>query len=494
MELGHQGRESPFMKLDINMLVRQMAVERDIEAETLVEAVAEAISSAARKHYKERNVHTDIDVESGEVESWKARDVVEEVEDPEIEMTLEEAQAIDPNAEIGGIVKLEALDTSVLGRIAAQSARQVLFQRVREAERAVVSRNYSGRVGDMINGIVKRMDRGSLIVELGDTEGIIPRSHQVRHERYSQGDRVRAVVVDVTMDANRPQVVLSRTSPMLLGKLLEMEVPEIYDGTVIIKKCVREPGERAKVAVTSKDSDVDPVGACVGLKGSRVQAITRELKGEKIDIIPFNSDLVTFAQNALSPAKINRVAVREEPITVVVRNEEGQPVVDEDGGTVTEQRKEVVLDVIVGTEQLSLAIGKRGQNVRLASRLLDCRIEIKSQEAVKDELATALASMLREMEGLSEEEELPELESASKTVSYDEIIPLEEMKMLTDRLRERLEGHGVHTIQDLLARDARGLATIPGIGPVTAQKLLDMAGETLEENLAEAAESAIGEE
>jgi N utilization substance protein A len=338
------------------------------------------------------------------------------------------------------------------------------------------------------------MDRGSLIVELGDTEGIIPRSHQVRHERYSQGDRVRAVVVDVTMDANRPQVVLSRTSPMLLGKLLEMEVPEIYDGTVIIKKCVREPGERAKVAVTSKDSDVDPVGACVGLKGSRVQAITRELKGEKIDIIPFNSDLVTFAQNALSPAKINRVAVREEPITVVVRNEEGQPVVDEDGGTVTEQRKEVVLDVIVGTEQLSLAIGKRGQNVRLASRLLDCRIEIKSQEAVKDELATALASMLREMEGLSEEEELPELESASKTVSYDEIIPLEEMKMLTDRLRERLEGHGVHTIQDLLARDARGLATIPGIGPVTAQKLLDMAGETLEENLAEAAESAIGEE
>ncbi len=203
------------MKLDINMLVRQMAAERDIEAEILVNAVAEAISSAARKHYKERNVHTDIDIESGEVESWTARDVVDEVEDPEIEVTLEEAQAIDSSAEVGGIVKLEALDTSVLGRIAAQSARQVLFQRVREAERAVIYRNYSGRVGDMNNGIVKRMDRGALIVELGDTEGIVPRSHQVRHERYSQGDRVRAVVVDVTMDANRPQVVLSRTSPML---------------------------------------------------------------------------------------------------------------------------------------------------------------------------------------------------------------------------------------------------------------------------------------
>jgi N utilization substance protein A len=483
------------MKLDINMLVRQMAAERDIEADILVDAVAEAISSAARKHYKERNVHTEIDVESGEVESWTARDVVEEVEDPEIEMTLEEARAIDLEAEIGGIVRLEVLDTSELGRIAAQSARQVLFQRVREAERAVVHRNYSDRVGDMINGIVKRMDRGSLIVELGDTEGVIPRSHQVRHERYSQGDRVRAVVVDVTMDANRPQVVLSRTSPMLLGKLLEMEVPEIYDGTVVIRICVREPGERAKVAVFSKDSDVDPVGACVGLKGSRVQAITRELKGEKIDIIPFSSDLVTFAQNALSPAKINRVAVREEPITVIVRDEEGQPVLDEEGNTVTEEGKEVVLDVIVNTEQLSLAIGKRGQNVRLASRLLDSRIEIKSQEAVKDELASALATMLREMEGVADDEELPELEVAADTVSYDELVPLEEMEMLTDRLRERLEGHSIHTVQDLLAKDADDLSTIPGIGPVTARKLLDMASQALEESIAEDAEkSVVGEE
>jgi transcription termination/antitermination protein NusA len=483
------------MKLDINMLVRQMAAERDIEAEILVDAVAEAISSAARKHYKERNVHTEIDVESGEVESWTARDVVEEVEDPEIEMTLEEAQAVDAAAEIGGIVKLESLDTSALGRIAAQSARQVLFQRVREAERAVVYKNYSDRIGDMINGIVKRMDRGSLIVELGDTEGVIPRSHQVRHERYSQGDRVRAVVVDITMDANRPQVVLSRTSSMLLEKLLEMEVPEIYDGTVIIRKCMREPGERAKVAVFSKDSDVDPVGACVGLKGSRVQAITRELKGEKIDIISFSSDLVTFAQNALSPAKINRVAVREEPITVIVRDEEGQPVLDEEGNTLTEEATEVVLDVIVGTEQLSLAIGKRGQNVRLASRLLDCRIEIKSQEAVKDELASALATMLREMEGISPDEEIPELEAAAETVSYDELVPLEEMEMLTERLRERLEGNGIHTVQDLLAMDADGLSTIPGIGPVTAQKLLDMAAKALEESLAEnAEESVVGEE
>jgi N utilization substance protein A len=297
------------------------------------------------------------------------------------------------------------------------------------------------------------------------------------------------------MDATRPQVVLSRTSPVLLEKLLEMEVPEIYDGTVIIRRSVREPGERAKVAVFSRDSDVDPVGACVGLKGSRVQAITRELKGEKIDIIPFSSDLVTFAQNALSPAKINRVAVREEPVTYVVRDENGQQVLDEAGEPVMEEGVETVLDVIVGSEQLSLAIGKRGQNVRLASKLLDCRIEIKSQEAVKDELASALATMLREMEGVSAEEEIPELEeSGPGQVSYDDLIPLEDVPTLTDRLRERLEGHGIHTVQDVLARTADELSEIPGIGPVTAKKLLDLAQQTLDEYLAEAEESVIGEE
>ena len=483
------------MKLEINTLVRQVAAERDIEPEKLIDAVAEAISSAARKHYKQRNVHTEIDPDSGEVQCWIVRDVVEEVEDPDVEMTLEQAREIDPNAELGTPVKLDALDTSQLGRIAAQSARQVLFQRVREAERAVVYRNYVDRVHEMINGIVKRIDRGSIIVELGDTEGIMPRNHQVRHERYSQGDRLRSVVVDVTMDASRPQVVLSRTDPALLERLLEMEVPEIYDGTVVIKKCVREPGERAKVAVFSKDRDVDPVGACVGLKGSRVQAITRELKGEKIDIIPWNSDLVTFAQNALAPAKINRVAVREEPITITLTDENGIAIFDEMGEVVTQEARETVLDVIVGSEQLSLAIGKRGQNVRLASKMLGCRIEIKSEEAVKDELASALASMLREMEGIAEEEEIPEVDAAAGSIDYDALIPLEELEMLTDRLRERLEGHGIHTVQDVLARTSDELSTIPGIGPVTAQKLLDMARGALDDALAEAAaEARAGEE
>ena len=484
------------MRLEINTLIRQVAAERDIEPEKLLDAVAEAIASAAKKHYKLRSVRTEIDPDTGEVSCWKTRTVVEEVEDPEIEMTLEEAREIYPEAEIGTEILLEPLDTSQLGRIAAQSARQVLFQRVREAERAVVYKNYSGRVGEMINGIVKRMDRGAIIVELGDTEGIIPRGHQVRHERYGQGDRIRAVVVDVTMDAARPQVVLSRTDPRLLEKLLEMEVPEIYDGTVIIKKCVREPGERAKVAVFSRDRDVDAVGACVGLKGSRVQAITRELKGEKIDIIPWSNDLVTFAQNALAPAKINRVAVREEPVTVPARDEEGNPILDEEGQPVFEEQMETVLDVIVGSEQLSLAIGKRGQNVRLASKLLNCRIEIKSEEAVKDELATALASLLREMEGVTEEEEaLPEVEAtATPGYDYDELIPLEDLPALTERLRERLEDHGIHTVQDILARTAENLSEIPGIGPVTAQRLLDMANETLDAAREEAAAEEAREE
>jgi len=475
------------MKLDINTLVRQVAAERDIEPDKLIDAVAEAISSAARKHYKERAVKTEIDAESGEVTCWKYRSVVDEIEDEETELLLEEAREIDPSVEVGGELRWP-LDTSQLGRIAAQSARQVLFQRVREAERAVVYRNYSERVGDMINGIVKRMDRGALIVELGDTEGIIPRNQQVRHERYGQGDRVRAVVIDVTMDASRPQVVLSRTDPSLLEKLLEMEVPEIYDQTVVIKACMREPGERAKVAVFSKDRDVDPVGACVGLKGSRVQAITRELKGEKIDIIPWNSDLVSFAQNALAPAKINRVAVREESIKVVLFDDDGMPLLDENNEQVTEERPDTVLDVIVGTEQLSLAIGKRGQNVRLASKLLGCRIEIKSEEAVKDELASALATMLREMEGVDEEEEIPEVEAPSSSVDYDQLIPLEDLEMLTERLRERLESHGLHTVQDVLARSVDELSSIPGIGPVTAGRLREMAQQTLDEALAESEE------
>ncbi len=322
------------MKMELANLIRQVSHEREIEPERLVAALEEAISQAARKHYRERGVRTKIDLENGELICLRVRKVVatpEEILDPTAEMLLDEARTHDPAVELEGEIVLGELDASNLGRIAAQAARQMLFQRVREAERDNIYGEYIGKLGELINGIVKRFEHGGIVIELGRTEGIVPRHHQVRHERYSQGDRIRAVIVDVTKDANKPQVVLSRTAPQLLIKLLEMEVPEIYDGTVIIKGCVREPGERAKVAVASRDRDVDPVGACVGMKGSRVQAIMRELKGEKVDIIPYSPDIVTFAQSALAPAKINRVALREQTMRVPITDAEGNTAFDDSG-------------------------------------------------------------------------------------------------------------------------------------------------------------------
>jgi N utilization substance protein A len=469
------------MRMELATLIRQVSHEREIEPERLVTALEDAISQAARKHYHERGVRTQIDPESGEMTCYRIRKVVatpEEVTDPTGEILLEEALKLDPKAELGGEIVLGELDTAHLGRIAAQAARQMLFQRVREAERDNIYNEYIGKVGDLVNGIVKRFERGDIVIELGRTEGVVTRQHQVRHERYSQGDRIRAVIVDVTKDANKPQVVLSRTAPQLLIKLLEMEVPEIYDGTVIVKGCVREPGERAKVAVASKDRDVDPVGACVGMKGSRVQAIMRELKGEKVDIIPYNQDVVTFAQNALAPAKINRVALREQALRIPITDTEGNPALDENGQPLMHQRSENVLDVIVSDEQLSLAIGKRGQNVRLASRLLGCRIEIKSEEAVKDEVAAALAAMLRQVEGVTEQTSA-EAEPTAAPIDYDTHLPLDELPGVGEKMRERLLEHGISHAGALAAADPAKLMEIPGIGPHSAAKLIAAAKAAL---------------
>ncbi len=470
------------MRMDLVNLIRQVSHEREIEPARLVAALEEAISQAARKQYRERGVRTVIDLDKGEMTCLRVRRVVAseaEITDPTAEIDLQNARALDPQVEVGGELVLGALDTANLGRIAAQAARQMLFQRVREAERDNIYDEYIGKLGELVNGIVKRFEQGAIIVELGRTEGMIPRHQQVRHERYSQGDRIRAVIVDVTKDANKPQVVLSRTSPQLLVKLLEMEVPEIFDGTVVIKGCVREPGERAKVAVASRDRDVDPVGACVGMKGSRVQAIMRELKGEKVDIIPYSPDLVTFAQSALAPAKINRVALREQTIRVPITDSEGNPALDEDGNPLVHERVEPVLDVIVSDEQLSLAIGKRGQNVRLASRLLGSRIEIKSEEAVKDEVAAALAAMLRQVEGVSEELEV-DTEPSAAAVDYDTHLPLEDIPGVGDKLRERLLEHGYSHAGALAAADPAKLMEIPGIGPHSAAKLVQAARMALE--------------
>jgi transcription termination/antitermination protein NusA len=357
-------------ELNLNEILRQVAREKDIDLERWISALEDAMASAAKKQHRIKEpVRAHLDRETGKFDAFIVKKVVETVEDPLAEWTVEEARDHKADAEVGDEIHLP-ISTDGLGRIAAQNAKQVLYQRVREAERENIYNEYIDRVGEILNGTVKRFERGDVIVDLGRTEAVVPRSEQARHERYSQGERIRAVIVDVHKQPKGPQIVLSRTDPRLLVKLFETEVPEIYDGTVVIKNAVRAPGERAKVAVFSRERDVDPVGACVGMKGSRVQSIIRELRGEKIDIIEYSDDLVTFAQSALAPAKITRVSV-------------------------THQGEVPHLDVIVEDEQLSLAIGKRGQNVRLASELIGSRIDIKSESDVKDEVADALARMLQ---------------------------------------------------------------------------------------------------
>ncbi len=364
-----QAQKAPPAELNLNEILRQVAREKDIDLERWISALEDAMASAAKKQHRIKEpVRAHLDRETGKFEAFIVKKVVETVEDPLAEWTVEEAQDHKPNAVLGDEIHLP-ISTDGLGRIAAQNAKQVLYQRVREAERENIYNEYIDRVGEVLNGTVKRFERGDIIIDLGRTEAVVPRSEQARHERYSQGERIRAVIVDVHKQPKGPQIVLSRTDPRLLVKLFETEVPEIYDGTVVIKNAVRAPGERAKVAVYSRERDVDPVGACVGMKGSRVQSIIRELRGEKIDIIEYSDDLVTFAQSALAPAKITRVSV-------------------------THQGEVPHLDVIVEDEQLSLAIGKRGQNVRLASELIGSRIDIKSESDVKDEVADALARML----------------------------------------------------------------------------------------------------
>ena len=391
-------------------------------------------SAAKKQHRIKAPVRSTFDPETGKFEAFIVKTVAEEIEDPLSEWTLEEAQDHKAEAEIGDEIHIP-ISTDGLGRIAAQSAKQVLYQRIREAEREKIYNEFIDRAGEVVNGTVKRFERGDIIVDLGRTEAIVPRSEQARHERYSQGERIRAVIIEVHQQPKGPQVVLSRTDPRLLVKLFEMEVPEIYDGTVQIKAAVRAPGERAKVAVISRERDVDPVGACVGMKGSRVQSIIRELRGEKIDIIEFSDDLVTFAQSALAPARITRVSV-------------------------THQGEVSHLDVIVEDEQLSLAIGKRGQNVRLASELLNSKIDIKSETDVKDEVAGALARMLQT--AMSDE---PDFDTPSP---FD----ITQAPGVGVKTGEKLKEAGFVTRENVLELGAEVLEKVEGIGPKTAKAIV----------------------
>jgi transcription termination/antitermination protein NusA len=353
----------------LQQTIEALAKEKGIEPDVIITAIEDAVLTASRKYYKStENLKTRFNPETGQVDLFAVKHIVEQVTDPAIEISLTEAQELyGEEAEVDMEIEFPK-PTDVLGRIAAQTAKQVIFQKVREAERENIFEEFNERVGEVVNATVKRFENGDIVAELNNRiEALLPRKEQSRAESYNPQDRVRAVIKGVNRSAKGPQIVLSRTDPALLIKLFEQEVPEIYDGTVIIRGAVREAGDRAKVAVYSRERDVDPVGACVGMKGTRVQAIIRELRGEKIDIVEYSEDPVLFVTNALSPAKVQRVSIVDD--------------------------HERVMEVVVEDKQLSLAIGKKGQNVRLAAKLTGWRIDIKSEEEKRREVELQFAGL-----------------------------------------------------------------------------------------------------
>jgi len=355
------------MQQDLNRVIEQVSKEKGIDKAILINALENAMVSAAKKTFgHQRKIEAQYNPDLGEVELFEAKLVVEEVKDPSVEITLQEArEALDPDAEIGDEL-LSKLDTSSFGRIAAQAAKQNIVQRVRDAEREIIYNEFKGREGQLVNGIVQRFEKKNLIVNLGRTDAILPEKEQVPRERYRQGDRIRAYIVSVEMTSKGPQIVLSRTHPGMLIKLFEQEVPEIYEGIVEVKGAAREPGGRAKIAVVSNDADVDPVGACVGMKGTRVQAVVQELRGEKIDIVHWTADQAEYVCRALAPAKVSKIIIDDE---------------------------EHNMEVIVPDDQLSLAIGRKGQNVRLASRLTGWKIDVRSESEADEETRRARSSL-----------------------------------------------------------------------------------------------------
>jgi N utilization substance protein A len=405
----------------LDQMIEQISREKHIEPEIIVAAIEDAMVVAARKYYKtDEDLRAKFNPETGQVDVYSVRAVVDEVADPKKEMTLSDARKLDPQTSVGGELLIPK-PTAVLGRIAAQTAKQVIMQKVREAERDTIFNEYNGRVGELVNCIVKRFEGPDVIVDMGRTEARLPKREQSRLEAYNLGDRLRVVIKAVDRAAKGPQVIVSRADPVLVQRLFEMEVPEIYDGTVQIRAAAREAGERTKIAVLSRDKDVDPVGACVGMKGMRVQSIIRELRGEKIDIIPYSEDIVAFAQKSLSPAKVTRVQI-----------------VDPENHH---------LEIIVEDTQLSLAIGKKGQNVRLASKLIGWNVDIKSEEEKRQEIEAQMAAL-----------------TAPGT-------PLSELKGVGPKTIEKIEAHGVTSIEKLADMTPEELTAIPGIGEKMVEKI-----------------------
>jgi len=421
--------------------IEQISREKHIEPEIIVAAIEDAMVVAARKYYRtEEDLRSKFNPESGQVDVYSVHTVVEEVADPLREISLAEARKHNPAVEVGGEI-IQPKPTDVLGRIAAQTAKQVILQKVREAERDTIYNEFHTRVGELVNSVVKRMEGPDIIVDIGRTEARLPKREQSRLETYNVGERLRVTIRAVERAAKGPQVVVSRADSALVQRLFEMEVPEIYDGTVQIRAVAREAGERTKIAVESRDKDVDPVGACVGMKGMRVQSIIRELRGEKIDIIPYSEEMIAFAQKALSPAKVTRVQIVDP--------------------------EEKRLEVIVEDTQLSLAIGKKGQNVRLASKLIGWNIDIKSEEEKRREIEAQMAAL-----------------TAPGT-------PLADLKGVGPKTVEKLEAAGITSIEKLADMTPEQLVEIPGIGEKMVEKIHQAVAayfEALESQPAEAIE------
>ena len=418
--------------------IEALSREKGIDPEIVVGAVEDAIALATRKYYKtQENMRAELDKETGEIRAYVYKTVVEppvvdpenpesgnghgQLEDPVNQITLEEAHALSPDVEVGGEIRYYK-PTDVLGRIAAQMAKQVIFQKVREAERDTIFNEYNHRMGEIVTAAVKRIELQDVIFDLGKAEARMPRREQSRLEQFSVGERVRVVLLRVDRAAKGPQVIVSRAVPELVQSLFQSEVPEIYDGTVVIRATAREAGERTKIAVMSRDKDVDPVGACVGMKGMRVQSIIRELRGEKIDIIEFSEEITTFAEKALQPAKVSRVSIAD--------------------------LGEKQLEVIVDDTQLSLAIGKKGQNVRLAAKLLGWKIDIKSEEEKRQEVENQMTGM-----------------TGGPTTA------IEQVSELGEAIIQKLVAAGITTVEALADMTPEQLEEIPGIGEKTLEKI-----------------------
>lgn len=477
------------MSSQLLQAIDQVSREKGIDAEIIISAVEEAIIAASKKIFKnDENFGARFNRQNGELEVWSFKEVVEEVTNPRRQIPMEEASLYYEGVDIGDTIEFQK-DTSKLGRIAAHAAKQVILQKVRDAEKEKIFSEFGERFGEVVTAVVRRFERGNVIFDLGNNvEAIMHKDEQSKNERFSQNDRTKVVILGADRSTKEPQVKVSRADARLLIKLFEMEVPEVYDQTVVIKNAAREAGDRSKIAVYSTDSDVDPIGACVGMGGSRVRSIIRELKGERLDIIRYSDDVATFASNALSPARINRVVIADP----------------------FDRR----LEVIVDEDQLSLAIGKKGQNVRLASKLVGWTIEVKTEEqkreeakaemerlssaeepaAVEEEAAVVATEEVEEVVAVEEEaaeseteEEIAEDVSEPSEGEEDEIeegeegVSLSFLEGLSQEHREILNAYGIHYIEDVLFTDPDVLKQIPELNHTTVDSIVAMANAYAQE-------------